>query len=116
MVRKVNTETWDWVFGQGLANYLTNNDEIIQNVQTRLKSFKNDYFLNIEAGLDWFNLLSVKNSGILEEIREVVILTNGIIRVNEISILENNKRFANILINFDTIFNKNIQKEFNLNA
>lgn len=112
MVRALD-DNWDWTFGQGVANYLHNDDEIVQNVQTRLKSFKNDYFLNLEAGLDWWTLLSTKNSNLVQEIKNTIILTNGVLRVNNVSIVENKKRNAIIDIDFDTIFNKNLRRRLN---
>ena len=39
-VRKID-KNGDWTFGQGLGNYIKNDDEISQNVITRLKSFTN---------------------------------------------------------------------------
>ena len=43
----------DWTFGQGFSNYATESDAIAQNVQTRLWSFANDWFLDLEHGLPW---------------------------------------------------------------
>ena len=43
----------DWTFGQGFANYATESEAIAQNVQTRLWSFTNDWFLDLEHGLPW---------------------------------------------------------------
>lgn len=52
----------DWTFGQGVAGYISGSDEIKQNVVTRIKSFKNDWFLDTDAEIDWFNLLSNRNT------------------------------------------------------
>ena len=51
-VRRLNKEH-DWTFGQGFSNYATESDAIAQNVQTRLWSFANDWFLDLEHGLPW---------------------------------------------------------------
>jgi len=108
-VRKLD-KNGDWTFGQGLGNYIKNDDEIVQNVTTRLKSFKNDYFLDTEQYIDWLNDLAFKGNEdlIISNIRRVVAETNGILRVNDISILDNTNRNATININFDTVNNKNL--------
>lgn len=43
----------DWTFGQGFANYAGESEAIAQCVQTRLWSFVNDWFLDLEHGLPW---------------------------------------------------------------
>jgi hypothetical protein len=104
----------DFTFGQGAGNYNKNNDaEISQNVVTRIRSFKFDYFLDIQANIDWLNILGVKNNEtlIINEVRKVIQQTTGVQRVNNVQLLKNDKRNATIQINFDTIYNKNIQKE-----
>ena len=108
-VRKLD-KNGDWTFGQGLGNYIKNDDEIVQNVTTRVKSFKNDYFLDTEQYIDWLNDLAFKGNEdlIISNIRRVVAETNGILRVNDVSLLNNTNRNATININFDTINNKNL--------
>jgi len=114
-VRKID-KNGDWTFGQGLGNYIKNDDEISQNVITRLKSFKNDYFLDTEQHIDWINDLGKKNNEntVIANIRRVVSETAGILRVNNVSISSNTHRNANININFDTINNTNILKEIGI--
>jgi len=116
-VRKIDEDS-DWTFGQGLGNYITKDNEIAQNVVTRIKSFKNDYFLDNTQNIDWLNILGVKNneSLIINEVRKVVQQTDGIQRVNDVSLLANNKRDATIQIDYDTIYNKNILKEVGINV
>lgn len=110
--------TDDWTFGQGRSNYITKDNEIAQNVITRIRSFKNDYFLDTEANIDWINILGKKNnqSLILSEIRRVVSTTDGVQQINEITLIENKQRSAIILIDFDTIYNKNVLKEVGIYA
>jgi len=116
-VRKIDEDS-DWTFGQGLGNYITKDNEIAQNVVTRIKSFKNDYFLDNTQNIDWLNILGVKNneSLILNEVRKVVQQTEGVQRVNDVSLVQNEKRNAIILIDFDTIYNRNILKEVGINV
>jgi len=116
-VRKIEEDS-DWTFGQGLGNYITKDNEIAQNVVTRIKSFKNDYFLDNSQNIDWLNILGVKNNEdlILSEVRRVVQQTEGVQRVNDVSLIQNVERNAIIQINYDTIYNQNILKEVGVNV
>lgn len=51
----------DWVFGSGRQNYLTLNNAIRLNIATRIRSFLNDCWFDLEAGIDWWNLMGSKN-------------------------------------------------------
>lgn len=116
-VRKIDKDS-DWTFGQGKGNYITKDNEIAQNVETRLKSFKNDYFLDTTQNIDWLNILGIKNNEelIINEVRRVVQATEGIQRVNDVSLVVNNNRNAIIQIIYDTIYNKNVLKEVGINV
>ena len=100
------TNDGDWSFGLGLANYARDNEAILQNVSTRIKSFKGDWFLDVEAGIDWFNLLGSKDTKelITKEIERVVLETEGVVRINKIEIIDIKDRKATIIVEFDTIF------------
>lgn len=106
----------DWSFGKGLANYKSDDDAINQNVITRLKSFKNDWFLDIEANIDWFNILGNKNNQeiIESEIRRVVLATEGVLTLDNLNILEIIGRNVTIEIKYTTIFNSTIQTEIGI--
>lgn len=108
----------DWTFGKGFANYKRKDDEIAQNVQTRIKSFKNDWFLDTEANIDWFSILGNKNNEetIKLEVTRVTKATNGVLRVNSVDIIEVDpiNRKASIVIDFDTINNTNLKKQIGI--
>lgn len=106
MTRRLQDE--DWTFGNGKADYLTQDNEILQNVKTRIRSFKGDWFLDQEAGIDWFNLLSDKETSeqILKELDRVVLSTDGVVRIVEMTI-DVQGRDATIFINLDTIYKNN---------
>lgn len=103
----------DWTFGKGLANYVTDNNAINQNVSTRLKSFKNDWFLDTEANIDWLNILGNKNNqGIIEsEVRRVTLATEGVLTIDNFNILEINNRNVTIEIEYTTIFDQKIKTQ-----
>lgn len=103
-------ENQDWKFGYGKANYIKKNDAILQNVQTRLKSFKNDWFLDQDANIDWFNILGQKETKetIIKEVERVTLQTEGVTKINIIELTEDKEtRKATINIDLDTIYSTN---------
>lgn len=87
-VRSINSEN-DWTFGKGRANYLTGSSGIAQNVKTRLRSFRNDWFLDMGAGIDWLTLLG--NPGterrILRAVERAILQTEGVVRLTKLQIV-----------------------------
>lgn len=107
-VRK-NTSSGDWQFGRSKYDYIKDDDAIAQNIKTRLQSFKNDWFLDTEANIDWLNLLGQRGTEeeIKSEVERVVLETEGVIQINDIS-LSVTERDANIAVTVTTIFNTEI--------
>jgi len=98
----------DWTFGKGKSNYLNQQLAIAENVQTRLLSFLNDCYFDLDAGIDWFNLMGtmgVTDQEIELTCRAVILQSYGVVKVNSISI-NRNRTSRNIYItyNIDTIF------------
>ena len=99
----------DWTFGKGLANYAVNSEAIRQNVQTRLLSFVNDWFLDITANIDWLNILGSKNNEqtIQNEVTRIVLATGGVLTLDKYE-LAVSEREATIKIKFTDIFGENV--------
>ena len=114
-VRALN-DNMDWTFGNNKASYIDNDNAIIQNVKTRLKSLKNDFFLDSEANIDWFGILGqIKNQNtVLNEIYRVTLATDGVAEINDIQIVNLEKRNATISIDFATINTQRIKIELGL--
>lgn len=110
-VSRLNSEH-DWTFGKGKANYLTGSAAIQQNVKTRLLSFKNDWFLDITANIDWLNILGNKNNEkiIRSEISRVVLATVGVLSIDKFDLAVVN-RVATINIKFTDVFNAQLEVE-----
>lgn len=102
-VRRLNGH--DWTFGRGRADYVKDQAAIAQNIKTRLLSFKNDWFLDIDANIDWMNLLGQRGTEkiIENEVTRVVLTTSGVVRINSLS-LQNKERRVIIEANITTIF------------
>lgn len=107
----------DFQFGNGLNNYKTKDAEISQNVITRILSFENDWYLDEGAEIDWLTLLGQRNNqkAIEQEVRRVTMETDGVLRVNEVSITVANRN-ATIIVQYDTINNENLISEVAVNA
>ena len=103
----------DWLFGNHNADYLSNSEEIAQNVKTRIKFFVNDWFANIDAGIDWFTILSNKNNEntIINQVERVILETFGVLSVNNITVKQQD-RSATVSISYTDIFNENIENSF----
>lgn len=102
-VRRLNGH--DWTFGRGRADYVKDQAAIAQNIKTRLLSFKNDWFLDIDANVDWMNLLGQRGTEkiIENEVARVILTTSGVVRINSLS-LQNKERRVIIEANITTIF------------
>ncbi|WGM18360.1 hypothetical protein QE193_24465 (plasmid) [Arsenophonus nasoniae] len=57
------TEHNDWRFGHSLDDYLIDSEAIHQNIKSRLQCFKSDWWLDVEFGLDWLQLLGSRGTG-----------------------------------------------------
>jgi len=114
-VRKLDSGG-DWTFGQGRANYLTKSDEIAQNVQTRIRSFKNNWFLDTDANIDWFAILGNYNNEqtIRREVERVTLETFGVKSIENIDIVTNDSRKATINLAYTDIFNESFLSEIGI--
>lgn len=88
------TADGDWTFGRSLNDYITGSDEIAQNVVTRLRFFQQDWFLDVQAGIDWFTILGSKSNEqvIRAEISRVTLNTQGVTEVNTIEFVVNREQ------------------------
>ncbi len=104
-----NDKNGDWMFGRSTKDYALNEEAIRQNLVTRIKSFQNDWFLDSEAEIDWFNLLGRKGTQteIEREIERVAIATEGILRVENLELIKQN-RSATIRMEVTTVFSTQI--------
>lgn len=97
----------DWRFGASRANYLSGGDAIAQNVKTRLLSWKRDWWLDADACIDWFKLLSERGTSrkIKLEIERVTAATEGVVRVLSIdATVRASKRQATYTVRYLDIY------------
>jgi hypothetical protein len=112
-----NTEKGDWVFGRSLRDYVREDNAIGQNLETRIRSFTNDWFLDTTAHIDWFDLLGRKGTQeeIKREIERVAIATDGVVQVNRLDLVKLNRQ-ATIRLEVTTIFNERLTLDLGIEA
>lgn len=110
-VRAVD-ETHDWTFGLGKQDYKIDERAVAQNVKTRLLSFYRDCFFDLNAGLDWFNLLGKgTKSLLLLAIKMVISQTEGVFGVNSVDIVyDEYTRQITIKYDIKTVYSRSYQE------
>lgn len=103
----------DWQFGKGLSSYLSGNLAIMENIQTRLLSFLNDCFFDMNAGIDWITFLGTP--GTQEQlnlrVRAVILLSTGVVSASSVFVnVDRGRRQATITYNINTVFSTNVQQ------
>lgn len=99
----------DWNFGRGLQDYNLDQPAIAENIQTRLLSFKNDCFFDMNAGIDWMRLLGEKNTEaeIILNCRAVILGSYGAVQINTFDAVSSQAdRHMNLSFNMDSIFSR----------
>lgn len=72
----------DWTFGNGKSSYTANRESVEQSLVTRLRCVKNDWFLNMDYGIDYFG----GTPYIVEaQIRQTILRTKGVVELVELS-------------------------------
>lgn len=99
----------DWTFGQGVNNYARESEAIVQCVKTRLWSFVNDWFLDLEHGMDWLYLKERANLDAIElAVKKQVLQTEGVERITSYHAnLESNSRIITISVDYLDIYGVN---------
>ncbi len=102
----------DWTWGSGKSNYVTENQEIGLNIETRVLSFLGDCFFAINEGIDWWNLLDYRYQDRLENaVTEVVKNTPGVTAINSIDVLVNADREIRLKYDIQTVYSQSYTGE-----
>lgn len=107
----------DWMFGHGFGNYLSNSEAIAQCVKTKLLALKNDWFLNRENGIAWFDYLTKNpNTKQLEiDVKAEIFKVSGVVSIDSFDILlDSDTREFLIQISYTDKFNKTCGASFNV--
>jgi len=103
------TSTGDWAFGRGKANYKAGSAAVRQNIVTRLRSFKNDYFADVDHGGDWLTIFGLNGNKeiVLREVERIVLQTTGVRSINKIEVSEpDSNRRVTIILGYTDLFNE----------
>ncbi|CAQ85184.1 MULTISPECIES: hypothetical protein [Photorhabdus] len=107
----------DWTFGNGRSDYATKSEAIAQCVQTRLLSLRNDWFLDSDHGVRWFDYLK-KNPNILameSELKTTVLKTEGVTEITAFDIIiDIDSRGSLVTVTYIDIYGN--KKEVNTDA
>tara|TARA_R100000657_G_C4661112_1_gene104885 strand:- start:96 stop:440 length:345 start_codon:yes stop_codon:yes gene_type:complete len=109
----------DWKFGKGKADYLTGSEAIAQNVRTRLKSFTDDWFLDMSDGVPWVTLLSETGTErrILRAIERTVLQTEGVVSMSDLEIVaKDQNRKARIAFTYTDVFSRTYSDQLEVAA
>lgn len=111
--------TGDWTFGKGRANYIADRKAIKQNVKTRLRSFTDDWFLDVDNGIPWLDLLG--NLGterrILRAVERTVLQTEGVLSVQNVAIVgRNTNRGVTIELSYTDVYSVTVTETLELTA
>lgn len=107
----------DWIFGRGRSSYLSGSDAIAQCVRTKLLALKQDWILNRNDGIAWFDYLD-KNPNIQQleiDVRTEILNVTGVINITEFDIkLEPIMRYFLIQVTYIDQYNDTREVKFNV--
>lgn len=97
----------DWTFGKGLNNYAKENQAIGLDIKTRLLSWLEDCFFDMQAGVNWKQRLGKPNQTLLLEndIRRIITQTENVTGINTLDIIVNGRSFT-VSYDIETIYSK----------
>jgi hypothetical protein len=98
----------DWTFGSGFANYATGSDAVRQCVQTILLSFRFNWFLDEDHGINWFAYF-VKNPDVQimeDDIKRHILDVEGVAELLDLQLQLNTiTRQMIITVRYTDIYN-----------
>lgn len=105
----------DWVFGKSKADYLSNENAVRQNLETRLMEHKNDWFDDEDKGIDYdFYLTNKQTQKELENaIKYTMLTTEDVANILSFD-TELNNRELSIKARVQTIYNNTLTVNVNV--
>ena len=82
------TQDGDWRFGRKGSDYISRSRWVRQKLLTRLRSHEQDWFLDMEHGLPWLELLGQRGTReqLTSEIEEIVLSTDGVQLIQKLDV------------------------------
>lgn len=77
----------DWMFGAGRQSYASASEAVRQKVKTRLQMFLGDWFLDLDAGIDWLTEMGSRNQTpkIVSDAKYCILQTQGVSTLDSFS-------------------------------
>lgn len=102
-------ENGDWEFGKGNQSYADDLQSAMLNIKTRLKSFKWDCYFDLNAGIDWFEILATRGQYMKDlieiNVRLCILQSLYVTEITKIDLNYNEvERNLNLSYNIKTIF------------
>lgn len=98
----------DWTFGSGLSNYASDSEAVRQGVKTILLSFRFNWFLDEDHGINWFAYF-VKNPDVQvmeDDIKRHILGVEGVDALQDLQLQLNTiTRQMIITVTYTDIFN-----------
>ena len=105
--------TGDWIFGRHKASYKTNSNAIAQNVVTRLRLFLDDWYLDVDSGIPWIELLGTRGNEtmIQRNIEKAVLQTEGVKSISRLEVETNkNSRSISVILEYNDVFDAEVSE------
>lgn len=102
-------ENGDWEFGKGKQSYADELQSTMLNIKTRLKSFKWDCYFDLDAGIDWFEILATRGQYMKDlveiNIRLCILQSLYVTEITKVDVIYDDiERSLKIDYNIKTIF------------
>lgn len=100
----------DATFGNGIQNFLTNQNAIVENIQTNLYCFLRDCYFDIQKGIDWIRFFSTPTSQqeVTLSVRSAILLCYGVTSIQSLNVSLVNRQII-ITATINTIFTSNFK-------
>jgi hypothetical protein len=101
----------DWTFGKGTANYAVDEKAIDLNIRTTILSWKGDCFFDLQAGLNWRELLDTGQQDRLDiALHSLILQVEDVVGVDRASAnFDPVTRELKVTYNVTTVFDRNYQ-------
>jgi hypothetical protein len=110
MIIRALSSSGDATFGQGVQNFLNNQNAVALNIKTNLYCFLRDCYFDIQKGIDWLRFFSVPTNSqeVLLSVRANILLSFGVVSINSIDVSVSGRK---IIINasVNTIYTSNFK-------
>lgn len=101
---------WDWQWGKGKQNYASESLATAYDVKQKLLCWFNDCFFDMQAGIDYKNLLGSKNgkSDLDKTIRKILAVHPDIVDITYFESYIQNREY-HLTTRFKTVYNETIE-------